>query len=151
MRSVPWPCCDPSTSPCSTWRRRPGGLIRAPCAGVSSGYNRSGRGPGGGGDGGAASVMVSRALLVRFHEPEPLVHAARDLGEDVGAARVLELVHLLDADPHRAAEHGECIRQRRHVLRAGREPEGIVEKGGALRDDPHRTLGNAPALHTPAR
>src|SRR5213083_124806 len=147
-RAVCSPACT-STSPCSTWRRRPCGLIRATCAGVSIGYNRSGRGPGGGGDGGAASVMVSRALLMRFDEPEPLVHAAGDLGEDVGAARVLELVHLLDADPHRAPEAGKRVRQRRHVLRSGRETEGIVDEGGALRDDPHRTLGNAAELHDP--
>jgi hypothetical protein len=30
-------------------------------------------------------------LLMRFDEPEPLVYATRDLGQDVGAPRILQL------------------------------------------------------------
>src|SRR2546422_10816406 len=63
-----------------------------------------------------AAPRTSRSLLVRLHKPEPLVHAARDLGEDIGAAGVLEVVHLLDAEPRRAGEHGERVRQGGHVL-----------------------------------
>src|SRR5215210_5828468 len=37
------------------------------------------------------------ALLVRLHKPEPFVDAAGNLGQDVSAVGVLELVHLLDA------------------------------------------------------
>src|SRR2546430_10854291 len=83
--------------------------------------------------------MGSPALLVRFHEPEPLVHAPGDLGEDIGAVRVLELVHLFDADPSRAAECGERVRQRGHVLRTRCKRERIIEEGGPVRDDPHGT------------
>src|SRR2546422_962409 len=73
--------------------------------------------------------MGSPALLVRLREPEPLVHAPGDLGEDIGAVRVLELVHLFDADPSRAAECGERVRQRGHVLRTRCKHERIIEEG----------------------
>src|SRR2546425_5343024 len=93
--------------------------------------------------------MESCSLLVRFHKPQPLVYAARDLGEDVGAARVLELVHLLDAEPHRAAEAGERVRQRRDVLRAGGERQRIVNEGRPPLHDAHRPLGDAAELDDP--
>src|SRR5438552_12978043 len=141
--------CSPgcaSTSPCSTWRRRPRGAMRSICAGVSVGYRRSARGAGVAGEGGATSVMDSRALLVRFHKPEPLVHPARDLGENVGAACVLELVHLLDAEPHRAPEAGKRVRQRRHVLRTGGERQRIVNEGRPSLNDAHGPFGDAAEL-----
>jgi len=49
------------------------------------------------------------ALLVRLHEPQPLVHSARDLGHDVGAIGILELGHLLDADPDGPAESRQGV------------------------------------------
>src|SRR6266550_7273509 len=104
---------------------------------------RSVRGPAGDDDGGATAVMASGSLLVRFHEPEPLVHTAGDFGEDVGATRVLELVHLLDAEPGRPAEHGERVGEGRHVLRTGRQADGIVHEAGSSLDNAHGTLGDA--------
>ena len=38
-------------------------------------------------------------MLVRLHEPEPFVHAARNVRQHVGAVRIFELVHLFDPDP----------------------------------------------------
>src|SRR6266699_5511675 len=108
---------------------------------------RSVRGPAGDDDGGATTVMASGSLLVGFHEPEPLVHAAGNLGEDVSAVRVLELVHLLDAEPCRAAEHSERVGQRGHVLRAGRQAEGIIDEGRPSLDDTPGTFRYATELH----
>src|SRR5713226_3336150 len=93
--------------------------------------------------------MGSRALLVGLYKPEPFVHAPGDLGEDVGATGVLELVHLLDAEPYRAAESGEGIRQRGHVLGARRKGQRIVEESGPSLNHAHGTLGYAAELDDP--
>ncbi len=60
-------------------------------------------------DEGHAAVLAI-CLLMRFHEPKPLVDAARDFSQQVGAAGVLQLVHLFDAYARGAAERGEGIR-----------------------------------------
>src|SRR5690242_21959895 len=81
------------------------------------------------------SVWSLRAvLLVGLDEPEPLVRPARDLGEDVRAVGVVQLVRLLDADPRRPPELGQRVRQRGHVLVARRERQRIVDERGALGD-----------------
>jgi hypothetical protein len=52
-------------------------------------------------------MLVWRILLMGFHEPEPLVDAARDLGQNVGAIGIAQLVHLFDAKSHGPGEAGE--------------------------------------------
>jgi hypothetical protein len=64
----------------------------------------------------APSRLRSLALLMRFHEPQPLVDAARDFGQDILGDGVLEIVHLLDAEPDGACERGERRLKRIHVL-----------------------------------
>src|SRR5438093_637549 len=63
--------------------------------------------------------MGSPALLVRFHEPEPLVHAPGDLAENVGAVRVLQIV----------LRRIRCSRGARAVLRSALARPGVIAAG----------------------
>src|SRR5207244_11090395 len=66
------------------------------------------------------TVSISTFRVMDLDEPEPLVDAARDLGEDVRGAGVLKVVHLFDGEARPATELRENIRQRRDVLVARR-------------------------------
>src|SRR5690242_18042762 len=92
---------------------------------------------------------ISGALLLRFHEPEPLVHAARNLGEDVRAVCVLEIVHFVDAQPRGPPERRQRVRQGRHGVRPRGQRQGVIGEGRACFQHSPRPLRDAPELHDP--
>src|ERR1051325_8355349 len=91
-------------------------------------------------------------LLMRLHEPEPLVGAARDFGKQVGGVEIADFVGVVDGFARGLAE---CCQRRRKGLdmaatidSAGRilAQRGSLRghTGGAFRDaaELHRALGN---------
>src|SRR2546423_15330114 len=62
-----------------------------------------------------------RAVGVGFEEPEPLVHAARDLVADVGRFLVPQLFRLADCPPDALAEARQRVGQGPHVLLPARD------------------------------
>src|SRR5436305_3054679 len=53
---------------------------------------------------------------MRFDHPQPFVHAARDLHEDVVGIRIVQAIRLDDCRPHRLAERHQCGGERLHLL-----------------------------------
>jgi hypothetical protein len=70
---------------------------------------------------------------MRFDEPEPLVDAARDLGQDVGRDGVGQfrcLVYIAANGPAELAEHGS---ERSKMRLAAARPRGRTRRGSLLR------------------
>ena len=86
---------------------------------------------------------------MRLDEPQPLVDAARHLGEQVGRVQVAQLVGLVDGLPRRLAERRQGRRQRLDVAAAVRGVGRVFGQRAPLRHHPGRPLGHAAELHRP--
>tara|TARA_R110001599_G_scaffold220020_1_gene418342 strand:- start:537 stop:1412 length:876 start_codon:yes stop_codon:yes gene_type:complete len=93
-----------------------------------------------------SAYIDSLALLVRLHEPEPLVHAACDFGQNIRTDGILELVHFVDAEPRSAGECGKRRGQCIDMLIARFQDQWVDVQSGALGYDAGRAFGNAAQL-----
>lgn len=59
-----------------------------------------------GAQGDVVEGAVTALLMMRLDKPEPLIYPPGDLGQNIGAVGVLELVHFFDTYPDGTAEHG---------------------------------------------
>ena len=82
-----------------------------------------------------------------LHHPEPLVDAARNLGEHVGRVQVTQLVGLVDGFPRRRAEGRQSRGEGIDVTVAAQCVGRVLTERGPLRHHPGRSLGNAAQLH----
>src|SRR5512133_1716710 len=78
---------------------------------------------------GGVSVILHRgglALPVRFHEPEPLVDVAGNVGAQVGRVLVAQVVGLVDGGADHAAELRQRTREPGHVIGTRHRFEGVL-------------------------
>src|SRR6266513_5208084 len=96
-------------------------------------------------------VRFDRPLGVRFHEPQPLVGAPRDLGANVRRVHVVQVRRLVDRPADALPEAGQRRGQGPHVLLARRDGERILRQLRPLGHDPRRPLRDATELNHPLR
>jgi hypothetical protein len=88
---------------------------------------------------------VRRGLVraVRLDQPQLVVDAARDLGEQVGGVDVAELVALVDRVAHRLANACQRLRHRGDMRRGVGDPQPVRFEERPLGRRLNRSLGGA--------